>query len=98
MKKIFYRVEKSDTLCALEDNFKIPVSRIIFDNNLQGEISEGDLLVLNILDYDFYTVSPCDNENFITEKFCMDEGEVRTLNKIEYVYPFQKIWVKKKLL
>ncbi len=98
MKKIFYRVEETDTLCSLENDFKIPVSKIIADNNLKCEISEGDLLVLKILDFDFYTVSPHDSEKSLAEKFCMDEGEVKKINEIEYVYPFQKIWVKKKLL
>ena len=96
MKKIFYRVEKSDTLCSLERRFNIPKSKIVFDNNLKGEILAGDLLVLNILDFEYYTIKPFENLTFLSKKFNMEEREILSLNKIEYIYPFQNIWVKRK--
>ncbi len=96
MKKIFYRVEKFDTLCNLERRFNIPKSKIVFDNNLKGEILEGDLLVLNILDFECYIVKPFDSLTMLAKKFNMEEREILTLNNIEYIYPFQNIWVKGK--
>lgn len=98
MKKIFYRVESGDKLKDVERRFNIPISKIIFDNNLKSEILEGDLIVLNILEFELYVVKPFESLSVLAKKFNMEESEVLFINNIEYVYPFQKIWVKKKLL
>ncbi len=94
MKKIFYRVEKFDDLTNIEQKFGIPKSVIIYDNNLKREVREGDLIVLNIGNDKLYTVMPTEKLEDICKKFNMEEGDILYKNKIENVYPFQKIWVK----
>ena len=46
MKKFFYRVGKGEDVTSVAEKFSIPVTVVVSDNMLKGEISEGDILVL----------------------------------------------------
>ena len=61
MKKFFYRVKKNDSLLSLSEKFSIPFSKIITDNDLKAEVSEGDIIYLESnFTAQVYTVTPMD--------------------------------------
>ncbi len=86
MKKFFYRVTKLDTVLSISTKFKIPPSKIIKDNLLEEEISEGDLLYLEELDGNIITVSPKDSLLSLSKKFNITEEEILRKNNIDYIF------------
>ncbi len=94
MKKIFYRVEKFDTLIKISNAFNIPASVIIYDNNLKKDVEQGDLIILNIkTDKRIKTVMPSDSIFSICKELGVLTESILKDNRVDYIYPFQKIWV-----
>lgn len=61
MKKFLYRVKAGDTVLSLSNDFCVPTSDIIRENNLVAEIKAGDLLILSPQE-DAYKVKPFEKE------------------------------------
>ena len=95
MKKFFYRADKGDTLRSVSERFQIPAVKIIKDNNLSGEIEEGDMLYLEKEEsWKIYTVSPTDTAESIAEKFHTTAAKILEDNNLPYVYFSQQIIVR----
>lgn len=84
MEKILYRVEKDDTLFSIAQKFSASVTKIISDNNLTEQVSEGDLLLIEKCRV--YAVRPLETIDDIVKKFDISKEEFFAKNKVEYVY------------
>jgi len=86
MKKIFYRVDKSDTISSISAKFSLPISVVLKDNNLKSEVCEGDLLVINAREGRRYTVKALEDFCDIAKAFNVDEKRLVEINCTPYVY------------
>lgn len=86
MKKIFYRVNLGDTILSVAERFNIPPTKIISDNNLTGEIEQGDMLYLESEQCTLYKVKPTDTLSSIAKKFKVSEQKILKDNGIEYIF------------
>ncbi len=86
MKKIFYRIDKGDTVISVSRAFNVPASLVICDNNLIKEVSEGDLIVIKKREERLYSVGLTDTSKSVAQKFCMSEEEFLKINKVPYIY------------
>ena len=93
MKKIFYRVEKGDTLFLISHKLKTPTTKIIEQNNLEREIEEGDLLVI-LPPKETYKAELGDTMATVAKKFSISENHLKEMNKTDYIYFSQIIAVK----
>ena len=93
MKKIFYRVQKGDTLSLVASKFSIPAHYLIKLNGLTSEIEEGDLLYLEILDRKVYSVQFGDTLDSVAEKFSLPKDELVEINGVPYLYYGMDIFV-----
>lgn len=93
MKKILYRVQKGDTAFSVAQRFALPVSVLICDNNLKGELIGGEILVVNLLDCTLYTVKPTDTLLGLSKRFNQPIEEIKSRNKLEYLFYGISIWV-----
>ena len=86
MKKIYYRVNKNDTILNIAQQFNMPVTKIISDNNLSCEVEEGDMLYLQSEDCNLYKVQPHDTLTSLAKKFCTTEQAILQQNNIDYIF------------
>ena len=91
--KFVYRVERGDDLNSLSDKFHTAPSRIIADNSLNEEISEGELLVIEKVDGEEYIVKPYDDLDKIAGYDEKKRREIVAKNKTDYIYVGQKIYI-----
>lgn len=82
MEKIFYRVDKNDTLLTLSNRYKVSPFSIIKDNMLTKEIEEGDLIVIK--KEKAVKISPFYSEEKIFELTKKSKQELLLLNGIPY--------------
>lgn len=69
-KDFIYRVEQNENLITIANKFKIPESRIVFENNLTSkELKQGDLLYISCENSHIYVVKPLDTIEKIANKF-----------------------------
>ena len=95
MKKFIYRAIEGDNVLSVSKKFLIPVQNIIYLNNLNAEVEEGDLLYLEKHDYTVYTVKPTDTLEGIAKEFGVDAHKILSINHISYVYMEQLIYLPK---
>ncbi len=94
MKKFFYRVEKGDRILNISQKFNIPFCKIILQNGLIREVSEGDLLYLEQDETNtVYTVKPTDTLEKISERFCVKKEEIIEKNGTDFVFYGLKIYL-----
>ena len=93
MKKLFYRVQKGDTLKRISLKFSVPEQKLIMDNALSQEVLEGDILYVEKLDLKTYLVRPLDTIDVISKKFGVDKEKILSVNEIDYVYMGQVIYL-----
>ena len=93
MKKFFYRVKKGETLSIICRRFCIPVTKVIKDNSLLCEISEGDILFLEKGNKRVYSVKPMDTIDSIAKEFCVSKEELVSFNGTPYVFYGLDIYV-----
>ncbi len=86
MKKFFYRVREGDNLYSLSKKFKTPVGILIYENKLNKEIEEGDVLYVFVPSGTVYTATPLDDYCSISKKFGLTEEELKEKNKTPYLY------------
>lgn len=80
----FYRVQKNDTVLSVSEKFKVPVSKIIKDNELNSEIREGDIIYIES-GKTAYTVLATDTVESICLKFGVNRDDFVKKNG-EYVF------------
>lgn len=94
MKKFFYRVQLEDSLLSISAKFCIPAGKIIKENNLDCEISAGDLLYLESNDnVKTYKVMPFDTLESLAKRFNITEERLLEINCVPYIFFSQTIMV-----
>lgn len=86
MKKIFFRVDKEDSLLSLSIKFNVPPIEIINYNGLKREIECGDVVVIPVKEGVFYTVGVGEDENSIAKKFNVDKERLLQTNGVPYLF------------
>lgn len=92
---IIYRVAKGDTLALVSLKYDVPISLILHDNNISGDIYEGQRLIISAVKGTVYTVKPSDTLESLSLKFGVDKETILKENNIEMLYPFMSIVLKK---
>ncbi len=85
-----YRVQEGDSLDNLAQKYSTTKAILIYDNNLSGEINEGDALFIRTFK-NVYTVGVLDTPKIIEEKLNITIEKLYEINKINYLYPYQRI-------
>jgi len=86
MKNFFYRVTSLDTTLSVSEKFSVPIGKLVKDNNLNSEISEGDMLYVQSCDCRFYKVKPTDTLKSLSEKFNVPEQKILDDNCVPYIF------------
>lgn len=86
MKKFFYRVQKDDSIFSLSTKFNVPTGKLIFDNNLRKEISEGDILLIEKSEKKLYRVEIADTIEKISKKCNLSSDEILKNNHLPYIF------------
>ena len=88
-----YFVDVGDTLYKVALKFNTTQTLLAKDNNLTKEIEVGDVLYVKTYK-EIYIVQPTDTLKSLAEKFNTTEDRLLDINKISYIYPYQKIITK----
>ncbi|MBQ3572349.1 MAG: LysM peptidoglycan-binding domain-containing protein [Clostridia bacterium] len=101
MSKLLFLFDESSKFCVRInekgfyntcEEFDVAPSKIIFLNNLDSEPPNGRLIMIERKDNSFlYTVKPGDTIEDICARFLITKEELFSTNKIEYIFPYQKI-------
>ena len=91
MKKFFYRVEKGDCVLSVAGRFNVPPTSVIKLNALCGEIAEGDILYIEEIEGNVYTVQPFDTLESVGEKFKVPPEKISEVNGVDYLFYGLKI-------
>lgn len=86
MEKFFYRVNSGDSVLALAAKFSVPPALLIKDNNLKGEIQEGDVLFICGARGNVYPVQPFDTLSSVAARFNVPEEQLTELNGVDYIF------------
>jgi LysM repeat protein len=92
---IIHRVKEGETLASIAADYNVPVSMIIKDNKLCGDIYAGQRLVIGYVKGTIYTVKPQDTLESIAQKFGVAPQKILSDNNIEIIYPFLNIVIDK---
>ena len=85
-----YYCEEGDTLEKLATVFNTAKELIIKDNNLNGEVAVGDIIYIKCYKK-VYAVKVGDTPKTVADRLGVNEEELFSVNKINYVYPFLKV-------
>ena len=85
MKKFFYRVQEGDSLNLIAQKFNAPIGRLIFNNNLNKEVSAGDIILIEGAD-NVYLVKPLDTIESLAKKFNLSPQQILQRNHLEYIF------------
>ncbi len=84
MKKIFYRVQKGESLRSICQKFSAPPFSVIKDNYLEAEPLEGDMLV--IVEYnDLRAVKPLETFESLSAHTGVSVEDLMRLNPTPYL-------------
>lgn len=86
MKKIFFRVDKGDSLLSVSNTFNVPPIEIINYNGLKRELEGGDIIVVPLKEGVFYTVGVGEDEKSVAKKFNVDEKKLLQINGVPYLF------------
>lgn len=90
LKQGFYIVEEGETLKSISEKFCTTETLIIVDNNLKNEVNKNDYLYIRSYTCT-YVVKVTDSIETLERKFNLTKEEILKLNKVNYIYPFQKL-------
>lgn len=91
---IIHKVIKGETLAIISKKYNVPINIIIKDNKLDGEIYEGQRLLISSVSGEVYTVKPTDTLIDIAKKFNTEKDKILKDNNINMIYPFMSIIIK----
>ena len=86
MKKFFYRVGENDSVLSVAQQFSISATSLIKLNNLKGEISQGDLLIIQTEQSTLYRVKPFETAESVGKKFNIDPEKILNDNCVPYLF------------
>ncbi len=86
MKKFFYRVQKDDSVLGISIKFNVPTGKLIYDNNLRAEISEGDILLIETSEKKLYRVEIDDTIEKIAKDCNLSSDEILNNNHLPYIF------------
>lgn len=92
---IIHRVEKGDTISSISARYKIPSGVIIYDNEINEDIYEGQRLVISKISGIVYKVKPADNIDSIAKNFGVTKDKILNDNKTDMLFPFMDIIINK---
>lgn len=94
MKKFFYRVQKEDTVLSVSEKFSVPFNKIITDNSLKEEVTEGYILYIEADEKKrLYTVSVKDVISDAAELNGKSKEKVLEENGIPYLFFGLKLYI-----
>lgn len=93
---IIYRVERGDTLSNIASKFDVPINLIARENNISGEIYEGQRLIIGSVNGTVYTVKPSDSLEDIAIKFGISKEQILKDNDCDMLFPFMTIVINNK--
>lgn len=86
MKKIFYRVQKGESLISVSNKFCVPIFDLINLNGLKNEIEAGDILIIEKTS-NCYKVGVLDTLESVAQKFGLTPERLSFINGgITYVF------------
>ncbi len=88
-----YRTEEGDTIFFLSEKFHTTPAAIIFFNSLSAEPIPGELIYVEKIEGEKYTVKPGDTIEAISEKFRVGQDVILLKNKTDVLYVGQTIYV-----
>lgn len=86
MKKFFYRVQAGDSVLSLAQKFNLSACKIIADNNLKKEISQGDLLLICKNSTCAYKVQPFETAESLSQKIGVSKEKLLKQNCVDYLF------------
>ncbi len=87
MKKLFYRVQKNDSLLGVSRRFGLPVCKIVWLNRLEREVESGDMLYLEVDETKrVYSVEAGETLESLAKKFDVSGESILKENGIDGVY------------
>ena len=86
MEKFFYRVNGSDSLLSVAEQFGVPPAVIVKHNTLKGEISDGDILYIEKPCCRTYKADVFDTIESVAARFGVSEERLKEINGVDYVF------------
>ena len=86
MKNFFYRVAKGETLLSVSRSAGVPPCVIVRENNLTGEIEEGDLLFISRPNGKIYYPRPQDTAESVAKEFGVSAEKILSENGLIYLF------------
>lgn len=86
MKKFFYRVQNGQTIMSISQKLSLPQALLIKENKLREEVSEGDLLYIEVEEDKIYKVKANDTIEGIARKFRVTKEELLAKNGVPFVF------------
>lgn len=82
--KIVYCVQKGERLIDIQEKFGVPLHALIYDNMLDHEVCEGQIILVDKSRGESFIFLP-DNENDVSD-------DIKRYNGVQYVYPFRMLF------
>jgi len=92
-KQFIYRVQEGESIFDISKKFNQTPAKIIEQNGLCKAPCANSLICISSSESKLYLVKPSDTIQKIAQQFLTTEQEILTLNKVNYLYPFQIIEV-----
>ncbi len=86
MEKFFYRVQAGESVLSLAQKFNLSANRIIADNNLKKEISQGDLLLICKNLNGAYKIKPFETAESLAQKAGVSPQKILSKNGVDYLF------------
>lgn len=90
---IIYFVKKGDTLSNIADKFCVDVVSLRKDNDIVGDVEEGDILWIKQKNSVCHIVKPAETLLSIAEKYGVTVEHIKKINNIENVFIGQKLFI-----
>ncbi len=89
LRQRLYQVKRGQTATQIAQAFCLPLSRLIADNALKGEVREGQVLKIPDEEHNLYVVQGGESKTLL----CGSEERYFALNGTQFLYVGQKIWI-----
>lgn len=82
-----YIVQAGESVYSISKKYSIPPLLLICSNNLKGEITTGNMLVLPKCNGKMYTVQVGESVESLCQKFSITKEEFQQKNGCNYIFP-----------
>lgn len=93
MNRIMYRATEDIGLEQLAEQFGTTASNISRLNNISGTVKKGMRILIDKQEGEYYIVQPFDTIKSISQKFAIDEEDIKEANAVQSVFIGQKIFL-----